>query len=343
MSKYIRVLGAVVLLALVAWRTDWEHVAAAFSRMRPGYFLAAVLLYLCAQVVSGLRWRLLARAQGFDGSRLRYIAYTFIGNFFNLALPTSVGGDVVRVWYLSGQAGAGPSSGRRIAALVSVLAERVNGVAVLVLLACVSAVCCPVPLPQWVLWTVAAVGAATTIGLLAAPALWALFAGYPRLATDPKVAHLRRLAEGGWSYSGQPGVLVVATLQSVVVQIFGAFTGYLVGESLGLPVPPLYYGLIIPLVALLTLVPISLNGMGLREAGFVVLLAPLGVDAGEAVTFALLLFVVGASVGLIGAGFYFWGGYPRYLRQAKQNAATDGRPPTLAVSTTLGNTNAAST
>jgi uncharacterized membrane protein YbhN (UPF0104 family) len=296
--------------------------------------LAAVLLYLCAQVVSGLRWRLLARAQGFDGSGLRYIAYTFIGTFFNLALPTSVGGDVVRVWYLSGSAGAGPSTGRRLAALVSVLAERVNGVAVLVLLACVSAVCCPVPLPEWILWTVAGVGAATTFGLLAAPALWALFAGSPRLASHPKLAHLRRLAEAGWSYCGQPRVLVVATLQSVVVQVFGAVTGYLVGESLGLPVPPLYYGLIMPLVALLTLVPISLNGMGLREAGFVVLLAPLGIEAAEAVTFALLLFAVGAAVGLIGAGFYFWGRYPRYRPQAERNTVTDGRKPTLAASAT---------
>ena len=82
--------------------------------------------------MSSLRWRLMARAQGFDGSPLRYVGYYFIGMFFNLALPTSVGGDVVRVWYLAGHDGAGPASGRRLAALVSVLADRVNGVVVLV-------------------------------------------------------------------------------------------------------------------------------------------------------------------------------------------------------------------
>jgi uncharacterized membrane protein YbhN (UPF0104 family) len=334
MGKYIRVLVAVVLLAVVAWRVDWEHVAAAFGRMRPGYFLAAVLLFLCAQVVSGLRWRLLAQAQGFDGSRLRYVAYTFIGTFFNLALPTSVGGDVVRVWYLSGQAGTGPPTGRRLAALVSVLAERVNGVAVLVLLACLSTVFCPVPLPEWILWTVAGVAAATTLGLLAVPLLRALFAAAPGLAAHAKLAHLRRLADGGWSYCRQPGVLVVATLLSVVVQVFGAVTGYLVGEALGLPVPPLYYGLITPLVALLTLVPISFNGMGLREAGFIVLLAPLGIDEAEAVTFALLLFAVGAAVGLIGAAFYFFGRYPRFHPRVEPNSVTDGQQSTLAARAT---------
>ena len=56
--------------------------------------------------------------------------------------------------------------------------------------------------------------------------------------------------------------------------------------------PPAYYGVLVPLVSLLTLLPISLNGMGLRELATVVLLAPLGVGAAEAVTLAVLSFAV---------------------------------------------------
>ncbi len=322
MKKYVRILGSVVLLGAIAWRLDWGQVAAALGRVRPGYFVVAVLLFVALQVASSVRWRLLARVQGFDGSPLRYIAYYFIGMFFNLALPTSVGGDVVRVWYLAGQQGAGPTTGRRLAALVSVLAERVNGVVVLVLLACVSAVLSPIALRAWLVWTVVGISAVTVLGLAAVPIL--------RQVSLPHLAHLRRLADGGWGYVRRPGVLVAATLLSVVVQIGNAGIGYLIGEALGLPVPPLYYGLIVPLVALVALVPISLNGMGLREATYVVLFAELGIGASEAVTFGLLLFAVSASVSLAGVGFYLLGRYPRYRPEAERNTERNNDESPLA-------------
>jgi uncharacterized membrane protein YbhN (UPF0104 family) len=330
MRKHVRIVGSVILLAVIAWRLDWGHVAAACLRVQPGYLLAAVLLYVFLQVASSVRWRLLAQAQGFDGPLVRYVAYYYIGMFFNLALPTSVGGDVVRVWYLAGQQGSGPVTGRRVAALVSVLAERVNGVVMLVALACVSAMFCPVALKEWITWTVIGIGMTTLLVIITAPALRTAFAVFPWLAASPKLAHLRRLADGGWSYYQQPGVLAAATLLSVVVQVGNAAIGYLIGQALGLPVPALYYGLIVPLVALLALVPISVNGMGLREVGFIALLAPLGIDAAEAVTFGLLMFAVTATVSLGGVAVYLWGCYPRYRPQTATTTPGDQQEPPLA-------------
>ncbi len=75
-----------------------------------------------------------------------------------------------------------------------------------------------------------------------------------------------------------------------------------------------------PLVSLLTLAPISLNGMGVREGGLVVLLAPLGVAAEEAVTLGLLWMSVFVAAGLVGAGFYLFGRFPRY------EVRSDGEP-----------------
>jgi uncharacterized membrane protein YbhN (UPF0104 family) len=330
MRKYVRILGSAILLAVVAWRLDWSHVAAAFRHLDVGYFLGAVLLYVFLQVASSLRWRLLARVQGFDGPLFRYVAYYFIGMFFNLALPTSVGGDVVRVWYLAGLEGPGPAAGRRLAALVSVLAERVNGVVVLVALACVSALLCPIPLESWVVWTVAGIGMVTLLALGSVPALRGFFHAFPLLATSTKFRHLSRLVDGGWRYSHRPDMLVSATLLSVVVQVGNVVIGCMIGQALGLPVPVFYYGLIVPLVALLALVPISLNGMGLREAGFVVLLLPLGVGEAEAVTFGFLTFVVAAVASLGGVGFYLWGRYPRFRSAAASVAGREQEPPLAA-------------
>jgi hypothetical protein len=82
---------------------------------------------------------------------------------------------------------------------------------------------------------------------------------------------------------------------------------WLLGRGLGLPVPLAYYGVFVPLVALLTLLPVSVNGMGLRELGTVVLLAPVGVSTEKAVTLSVLTFAAFTAAGLCGGLFYLFG------------------------------------
>jgi uncharacterized membrane protein YbhN (UPF0104 family) len=137
-----------VILAVLAWRTDWHQVGEAFAHLRWGLWLLAVPLYVLTQVVSSLRWQWLSRPLGFDRPLRHYFAFYFIGMFFNLVLPTSVGGDVVRAWYLDG------GSGRRLSAFLSVFVERLSGLMVLIVIACVADLLCPVPLPARIHWTV---------------------------------------------------------------------------------------------------------------------------------------------------------------------------------------------
>ena len=317
MKKKWRLLGSLTPLAFLAWRLDWGRMAAAFARLDLGLWLAALLVYLLTQVVSAVRWQALARLVGFDGGWGRYLAYCYIGMLFNLVLPTSVGGDVVRAWYLANQQGAAPAAGRRTAALLSVLADRVNGVLVLVALTVVAAACCPVPLKPWIVGTVAAAAA----GAAAAAACLPLAPRLQRLL--PGNARLQRLADGTRLYLRHRRVMAWVTLLSLVVQVANVVVVWLAGEALGLPVPPLFYGVLVPLVTLLTLLPVSVNGMGLREVGTVALLAPLGVDPASAVTLSLLVFAVFTAASLSGLGFYLFGHFPRF--QAPAAAAAGAR------------------
>ena len=310
MKKYTRLLGSLTLLAALAWRLDWGRLADAFARLDARLWLAALLVYLLTQFVSAVRWQALARLAGFGGGWGRYLAYYYVGMLFNLVLPTSVGGDVVRAWYLARQPGPGPAAGRRTAALLSVLADRVNGVLVLVALAAAAAACCAVPLPPWVVAAVAGAAACSVAGVAClplVPRLQRLLPGNPRL---------QRLADGTRLYLRHRRVLAWVTALSVVVQAANVAVVWLVGEGLGLPVPPLFYGVLVPLVTLLTLLPVSVNGMGLREVGTVALLAPVGVDAASAVTLSLSVFAVMSAAGLSGLGFYLFGHFPRFPAQA---------------------------
>jgi uncharacterized membrane protein YbhN (UPF0104 family) len=249
---------------------------------------------------------MLAGMLGLGGRWRDYLGHYFVGMFFNLVLPTSVGGDVVRAWYLGRQEGLASPAGRRTAAFLSVLADRVNGFAVLIVVACLAALCCPTALPRWISWTVAGMGAACVLGLAALPAL-------PWLRKLlPGRLRLTHLLDGAELYLRDRRGLAVVTLLSLVVQLANSVLAWLVGKGLGLPIPPLYYGVLIPLVSILTLLPISLNGMGLREYGTMLLLAPLGVGSAEAVTLSLLLFAVYTTASLAGGVVYLFGRSPRF-------------------------------
>lgn len=316
-----RLLGSVVLVGVLAWRIDWRQLAEAFGRLDLRLWAAAMAVCVAGQLVSSLRWQMLAAPLGIHVGYPRYVALYFIGMFFNLVLPTSVGGDVVRAWYLARQ-GRGPGEPpRRAAAFLSVLAERGSGLAMLVVMACVAGLLVPVALPRWMVTVLIVLGGGFLAGLACLP-----FLGW--LERLPLIGHrLVPLVAGARTYLSRPGLLAVAALLSVVVQVGSVVQVWLIGVGLGLDVPMTYFAVVVPLVTLMTLAPVSVNGMGLRELGLVVLLAPLGVAAAPAVTLSLLLFALTVVTSLAGAGFYLAGSYPRFsAAQADRSLPADDRP-----------------
>jgi uncharacterized membrane protein YbhN (UPF0104 family) len=303
-SKTLRLAGSAALLAFLAWRTDWRQMAAAFAGLRAGWWLAAVGLYAVTQVVSSLRWRLLARPLGFHQPLGRFVAFYYVGMFFNLVLPTSVGGDVVRAWYLDAR------SGRKAAAFLSVFADRASGLLMLIAIACAAAACSPLDLPPRALWTVYGVGASACLGLAGLLGL----ARYSGLSTQyPKLAKLLAAARHlSVALLPRPRLLLVTTLLSVFVQSANVVVLWLAGLALGLDVPASYYWVLVPVVTLMTMLPVSVNGMGVREWGTVLMLAPLGVGREAATALALLWFLTFSAVSVTGAGFYLFGRFPRF-------------------------------
>ena len=308
MSKYIRFGVSAVLLTIIAWRTNWSDVGAKFAHLDWGLWFAAVGVSACIQVVIAKRWQVFARELRFQSSLPQYCAYCFIGAYFNLLLPTSVGGDVMRVWYLNG------TSGRKLAALASVFLERVNGLLVLIAMACVGVLVTPRPLPWWIHASVWSIAGASFVGAV----------GFPTLQRfDILPLYRRQQLQTMYDLLRVPNLAVQATLASILVQLLGVLGLWCLGLSLGLDIPVGYYCILGPLVSLLTLLPISVNGMGVREVGTVILLAPLGVDADSAKTLAFLWFAVTVAVSLLGGLVYLFGAYPRAQTTSADQGADD--------------------
>jgi uncharacterized membrane protein YbhN (UPF0104 family) len=295
-NKLLRIGVSGVLLGWIAWHTDWIQVGHAFARLRVELWLAAIATLALSQVVSALRWQMLARPLGFDRPLWQYTSFYFIGMYFNLVLPTSVGGDVVRAWYLDG------GSGRRLAAFVAVLLDRLSGLVVLLAMACVATAVCSLDLPAWIPGSVWGATGGTALGLLL----------LPLAASRSQRARLRvRQLRSALDTLRSPRLLATTTLFSLVVQMANVVIAWLVGTALGVAVPGAYYWILVPMVSLLTLLPVSVNGMGLREGGMVLFLAPLGVGREAALTFSLVWFAVFIATSLAGGVVYLLGRFPR--------------------------------
>jgi uncharacterized membrane protein YbhN (UPF0104 family) len=104
-------------------------------------------------------------------------------------------------------------------------------------------------------------------------------------------------------------LLLVTTALSLLVQGINVILLWLIGRAIDAPVPASYCGIVVPMVTLLTLLPVSLNGMGVREGGMVLFLAPLGIPSAMAVSLAFLWFSVFVAASLFGAAIYLFGNF----------------------------------
>jgi uncharacterized membrane protein YbhN (UPF0104 family) len=259
------------------------------------WWVGALVLFIATQIVSAYRWQVVARPLGFRQALPEFAGYYFIGMFFNLFLPTSVGGDVVRAWYLDG------GTRRRLSAFLSAFVDRFSGLLFLLGVACAATPFCPPGLPRWICYSVWATGACALLGLVLLPSV-ARWTG--------RFARIRRLSQDARLYLHHPRLLVWSGVLSFVIQAANIVVVWMVGQALNVPMTWTYYCIFVPMVTLLTLIPVSLNGMGVREGGTVLFLAPLGIAEGTALSLAFLTFAVYSAASLLGGGVYLFGRFP---------------------------------
>jgi uncharacterized membrane protein YbhN (UPF0104 family) len=293
-SKKVKLLVSVALLTWLVYSADWSKIGHTFSQLRLGLWFAAVALYIATQFVSAVRWRLLAEPLGFQRSMTEYTAFYFIGMYFNLFLPTSVGGDVVRAWYLDA------GSGRRLPAFLSVFVDRFSGLLILLALACTATLLCPIRLENWVTASVGLTAVCAVAGLLSLPLLARMTA---------RLERVQRLVAGMRIYLRRPQLLLGTAFLSLIVQAANVVLVWLVGLAIGAAIPASYYWILVPMVTLLTLLP-SVNGIGIREGGMYLFLQPF-VDKPTALTLSFLWFSVFTAVSVLGAAIYLFGNFSR--------------------------------
>jgi glycosyltransferase 2 family protein len=302
------------ILTFVLSRLDLDHLWRLLSRERPAYFLAATAIYVCGQLVATYRWKLLARMVGIAGDYFEFLLYFFIGAFTNLFVPGLVGGDAARSLYL----------GRRRheigKAVASVLADRGFGLLVLIWLATVCvAILGRGIFPHSITTPVYLAGGITAIFYLAMPLFLAMTRWLPRRIAAT-VTLLSPYLEGRVA-------LIPALLLSLILHLIQVAAQYVLGLGLGLTIPLYLFLLCVPTTNVLASIPVTFNGLGVREGIYVVLFGMAGVGKADAAALGLLWFAISTFAGLCASAAFI--AVPAPIE--RQPEAEISKPPGQAV------------
>jgi len=283
----LKLIVSIVLLAILIRRSDaprlWEYVRTASV----GWLAAAVGLYFLMILASAWRWGLLLGAQGVAVRPARLTESFLVATFFNNFLPSNIGGDVVRI------ADTAPAAQSTTLAAAVVIADRAIGLLGLVLLAAVAATMARWAdggvVSSWTLWLAFAGSTAAAASMLLAPERTiVLLAPLRRLHPEWVGARLRQLTDVLTRFRHAPGPILLCFAGAVLVQALLVAFYAAVAHGLGVPVSTWHMAVIVPVSFLAQLLPISVNGFGVREAVFSYYFSRLGAPIEAALVVSLL-------------------------------------------------------
>ncbi len=270
------------LFYIVLSRTGPKQVFSILKGMDLYAFTSAILLYIFAQFISTMRWRLLL--PGALGIKKLFPMY-MIGAFFNTILPGVIGGDAVKAFYLYRTIGRGGLT------LSSIFMDRYLGFVMLTVI-------CAIAFPFGYAYFQNSPIAWMLLLIVLAFIIMSLLIFGLRLGKRIKI--LSEFYDYFHSYRNQKGIIVKALLISAFVQLTGILAVYILAFGLGEHVPFLACLIFLPLIIMFTALPISISGIGLREGAFVVFLGLIGIRPEVATALSLSWFLANASGSLLG-------------------------------------------
>ena len=305
----LRVLASAAMLILLVPRI---HLASLFPRHQLStlaWLAGGLAVYTLAVLLSSVRWCQVLEALEVPSDLPPLVSHTLAGMFVSNFLPTTVGGDVLRVARLSA------ANGRRHASVASVVVERLTGFLILPFITLVALVGNPALLD---LGRASRLALTVALGTLVALAAVLVLVSNRRLA-DRLTGHallgfLASVQLGLARLRRDPSAALSVLVAALAYQLTMVAGAWMAGHALGLEVGWSAMMAFIPIVAIAQVLPLSVSGLGLREGALVLLLVPLGVTPGQAVALGLLLYGMNLVVSLLGAPAFAVG--PRPARVA---------------------------
>jgi glycosyltransferase 2 family protein len=302
---FIRIVGSSLLILWILHMIDWEKMFEIAKKASVSYLVAAFLAVQLTVLSSVWKWKLLiADENGRENvSLLKLGRFYYVGLFFNNFLPGSVGGDVVRVYYLGRIIGLSKAA-------ASVAFERLTSGIALVAIALFSSFFLKTS-KTVTLAVLLVAGIVVVLGIL----------GYLLIKKGPKGKIPTSVAVSNTKFKGlitakkglaqmlqtianyrRKGLIWwgMVSILSILFQVGLAWINQLLFLALGINIPWLDLLMIITIISVITMLPVSVNGLGVREGSYVFFFQQLGVPSEMAVAVSLLFFFLVSVSSLAG-------------------------------------------
>ena len=285
----IKILVAIAAISLLLKMSEKEKLLEILKSIR-WYWLVLPVIFLQIQtLISTLKWKLILKSTKSDVNYWFLAKAYFIGNFFSLFLPSSVGGDIYRTALLKTKLDSYKKS------MASVIFERLTGLAALFFLALVGVlVGIDYEHKNWLV-------VLFCVGILVFYALLYAFSIMPKYVSSRFVNFVSELASSLMAYSCNVSLLIKAMIISLIFQSSIILINYLYCIILGLKVAVGDLIVIVPIVYTTEFLPISINGIGVRDSAFAVMFHFFGYPIEYALTLSLLIvctrYIAALSVG----------------------------------------------
>ena len=288
-----------------------DSVAREILRANPWWLLVAVVVTVAHRFLMGLKWWVILRGEGARLGVLYLTMVTFVGYFVGFVVPGALGIEVVRVWYLSRDHGAGNLG------LASALIDRATSTASLAMVALGALLAFDVQMPgrRVIIAACLVVLALFALATLVSPWLSRWLTAIAPSAGASWFARLRmtvyRLVLTLSNMQGRRYVVLQSLALGVAAQVVRGIIVYIVFVALGRSDLFTVSLALAPIVMFLAMVPLGINGTAVATAATLFLLEPLGVSPETSVSSAVLLGVLAFTMIPIGALCFAASGYWR--------------------------------
>jgi uncharacterized protein (TIRG00374 family) len=309
-----KVLVSVLLFVWLFRKLQWSAIGPALRHADPAWVAGAAAMLIASHVLASYQWGRLLAAAGIELPFWKVVTYYFVAQFFNNFLPANVGGDLARTLDASRAAAS------RSTALSTVILDRLIGTAAL---GCVAVVTTLPAIDRFHLVTAYA-GVMVFFGVslimlraVLEPRVLAGLEGFmARVGLSRFAPALDQLSGRLAVFRGQRRMLVQVFCVAMLVQVMRIGVHVLFARALGLHVDTAYFFLFVPLLGVIVSLPISLNGIGVREGAGMLLFGLVGLDRASAFALQFGTYLVAVGVSLIG-GMVFLARIPSRRARAR--------------------------
>lgn len=280
----------ILLFVYIFNRINFQQFGVTLKNARMDLLVLGFLVIWIAHYICIYRWRMLMRPLMPVLSIARLLGIYCIGLFFNLTFPTVVGGDVVKMYY------AGRPSKMYAQSFAATFLDRDAGMLAMLIIACSAILIYPISVPgvpvSLIIWSALFAFIAGNIAIFAPYFHRRLIHFLHRLHMG-KIASKADMISSAFQVMGKhPMILLGSLLISFVNQLLVIAVTWIMAIGLRLHLSPVWFLVFVPVITLISMIPISLNGMGLREYAFMSLFGAIGVSAESCIALGLLSSIV---------------------------------------------------